>query len=205
MENLTGRQQQVLEFIIQCIEMNGVPPTLREISAHIGTQGTVTALRHVEAIEKKGYLRRKEGSSRGIVLTGKAGRFDPFVLLPIVGTVSAGSPQPAVENIEGYCAVSPDWVKGDGCFLLTVRGNSMIDAHILDGDLALIHPQPTAENGEIVVVMIDGAATLKRFYHEGDHIRLQPENRHMKPILIRENDAETVIVGKLLKTIRSYD
>jgi repressor LexA len=204
MENLTGRQQQVLDFIIQCIEMHGAPPTLREISAHIGTQGTVTAMHHVEAIEKKGYLRRKEGSSRGIVLTGKAGRSDVLVSLPIVGTVSAGSPQPAVENIEGYCAVSPDWVKGDGCFLLTVRGDSMIDAHILDGDLALIRPQPIAENGEIVVVMIDGAATLKRFYHEGDHIRLQPENRNMKPILIRENDAETVIVGKLLKTIRSY-
>ena len=204
MENLTERQQQVLDFIIQCIEMHGAPPTLREISAHIGTQGTVTALHHVEAIEKKGYLRRKEGSSRGIVLTGKAGRSEAFVLLPIVGTVSAGLPQPAVENIDGYCAVSSDWVKGGDCFLLTVRGDSMIDAHILDGDLALIRPQPTAENGEIVVAMIDGAATLKRFYHEGDHIRLQPENRRMKPILIRESDAETVIVGKLLKTIRSY-
>ena len=81
----------------------------------------------------------------------------------------------------------------------------MIEAHILDGDLALIRPQPTAENGEIVVALVDGAATLKRFYQEGDHIRLQPENRHMQPILIHENDAETVIVGKLLKTIRSYD
>ena len=81
----------------------------------------------------------------------------------------------------------------------------MIDAHILDGDLALIRPQPTAENGEIVVVLIDDAATLKRFYHEGDHIRLQPENRNMKPILIRESDADAVIIGKLLKTIRNYD
>jgi repressor LexA len=111
----------------------------------------------------------------------------------------------AVESIEGYCAISPEWVKGDGCFFLKVRGESMIDAHILDGDLALIRPQSTAENGEIVVALIDGAATLKRFYHEGDYIRLQPENRRMQPILIRESDAETVIVGKLLKTIRSYD
>jgi repressor LexA len=205
MENLTKRQKQVLNFISQFIEANGAPPTLREISGHIGTSGTVTALHHIEAIEKKGYLRRRAGSSRGIVLTRKAGRSETLVSLPIVGTVSAGQPQPAVESIEGHCAVSPEWVKGDGCFFLKIRGDSMIEAHILDGDLALIRPQPIAENGEIVVAMIDGAATLKRFYHEGDHIRLQPENRHMKPILIHENEAETVIVGKLLKTIRSYD
>ncbi len=205
MENLTQRQQQVLDFIIQFIEANGAPPTLREISAHIGTCGTVTALHHIEAIEKKGYLRRREGSSRGIVLTRKSGISETLVSLPIVGTVSAGQPQLAVESIEGYCDISTEWVKSDGCFFLKVKGESMIEAHILDGDLALIRPQPTAENGEIVVAMIDGAATLKRFYHEGDHIRLQPENRQMKPILIHENEAETVIVGKLLKTIRSYD
>jgi repressor LexA len=120
-------------------------------------RGTVIALHHIEAIEKKGYLRRREGSARSIVLTGKAGKSEALVFLPIVGTVSAGL------------------------------------------------PQPTAENGEIVVALIDDAATLKRFYREGDHIRLQPENRHMQPILIRESDAETVVVGKLLKTIRSYD
>jgi repressor LexA len=205
MENLTQRQQQVLDFISRCIDTLGAPPTLREISAHIGTCGTVTALHHIEAIEKKGFLRRRGGSSRGIVLTEKAGRPEALVSLPIVGTVSAGLPQPVVESTEGICAISPEWVKGDGCFFLKVKGDSMIEAHILDGDLALIRPQPTAENGEIVVALIDGAATLKRFYHEGDHIRLQPENRHMQPILIHESDAETVIVGKLLKTIRSHD
>ncbi len=154
---------------------------------------------------KKGYLRRREGSARGIVLTEKAGRSEALVSLPIVGTVNAGLPQPAVESIEGYCAISPEWVKGQGCFVLKVKGDSMVEVHILDGDFALIRPQPTAENGKIVVVLIDGAATLKRFYQEDDHIRLQPENRHMKPILIHESEAETVIVGKLLKTIRNYD
>ena len=109
MENLTQRQQQVLDFITRSIETNGAPPTLREISAHIGTRGTVTALHHIEAIGKKGYLRRREGSARGIVLTGKAARSEALVSLPIVGTVSAGLPQPAVENIEGYCAISPEW------------------------------------------------------------------------------------------------
>ena len=180
MENLTKRQQQVLDFVTRCIDTLGAPPTLREISAHIGTRGTVTTLHHLQAIEKKGYLRRREGSSRGIVLTGKAGKSEVLVSIPIVGTVSAGLPQPAVESIEGYCAISTEWVKGDGCFFLKVRGDSMIDVHIMDGDLALIRPQPTAENGEIVVALIDGAATLKRFYHEGDHIRLQPENRLME-------------------------
>ncbi|MBI5589529.1 MAG: transcriptional repressor LexA [Deltaproteobacteria bacterium] len=205
MENLTKRQKEVLDFVTRCIDTLGAPPTLREISAHIGTRGTATALHHLQAIEKKGYLRRREGSSRGIALTEKTVRPEALISLPIVGTVSAGLPQPAVESIEGYCAISPEWVKGDGCFFLKVRGESMIEAHILDGDLALIRPQPTAENGEIVVALIDGAATLKRYYHEGDHIRLQPENRQMGPILIHENDAETIIVGKLLKTIRSHD
>ena len=99
MDNLTQRQQQVLDFISRCIDTHGAPPTLREISAHIGTRGTVTALHHIEAIEKKGYLRRREGSARGIVLTGKAARSEAPVFLPIVGTVSAGLPQSAVESI----------------------------------------------------------------------------------------------------------
>ncbi len=202
MKKLTSRQKQVLDFIAGYSESHGFSPTLREISEHIGTSGTVTALRHIEAIEKKGYLQKKEGISRGIVLSGRTGN---SVSVPIVGTVSAGLPQPAVENIEGYCVVSPEWVKADGCFFLKIKGDSMIEAHIKEGDLALIRPQPIAENGEIVVALIDGSATLKRFYHDGDCIRLQPENRNMKPIIIRESDAETVIIGKLLKTIRSYD
>jgi repressor LexA len=205
MENLTKRHQQVLDFVTMCIDTLGAPPTLREISAYIGTRGTVTTLHHLQAVEKKDYLRRREGSSRGIVLTGNAGKSEVLVSIPIVGTVNAGLPQPAVESIEGYCGVSPEWIKGDGCFFLKVKGDSMIEAHIIDGDLALIRPQPTAENGEIVVALIDGAATLKRFNHEGDHIRLQPENRQMQPILIHKYDAETVIVGKLMKIIRSYD
>ncbi len=205
MDNLTQRQKQVLDFISQYIQSHGAPPTLREISGHICTRGTVTALRHIETLEKKGYLHRREGSSRGIVLTEKSGRSEALVPIPIVGTVHAGHPQPAVEYIEGYIGISPEWVKEDACFFLRVKGDSMIDAHILDGDLALIRPQAIAENGEIVVARINGEATLKRFYHHGDHIRLQPENQHMKPILIQASDAEAVIIGKLLKTIRSFD
>jgi repressor LexA len=125
--------------------------------------------------------------------------------LPIVGTVRAGTPEPATEDIQGRCCVDPSWVRGDGCFFLRVKGDSMVDAHILDGDLALIRPQPTADNGEIVVAVIDGCATLKRFYREIDHIRLQPENAALQPIIIRDGEAETVIAGKLLRIVRNCE
>lgn len=200
MEQLTERQQQVLDFINGFIDQHGCPPTLREIADHIGTKGTATAILHLEALERKGYLSRREGSSRSISVTGRGGT----ATIPIVGRVRAGMPSPAIEDIEGYCTVDLSWVNESGCFFLRVEGDSMIDAHILDGDLALIRPQQTAENGQIVVAMIDGEATLKRFYREKDRIRLQPENQTMEPIIIRPGEAETVIVGKLLKTVRNY-
>jgi repressor LexA len=152
-------------------------------------------------LERKGYIQRREGSSRSIALTGRSAG---TVSLPIVGTVRAGQPVPAVEDIKGYYSVDISWVNTTGCFFLRVEGDSMIDAHILDGDLALIRPQPTAENGQIVVALIDGEATLKRFYREKDHIRLQPENSSMRPIIVREGEAEMVIAGRLLKTVRNY-
>jgi len=200
--DLTTRQRQVLEYITTYSARHGSPPTLREISAHIGTRGTVSALRHVEALERKGYLQRREGRSRGIVLPAQERRAASQV--PLVGSVRAGAPALAVEEVEGYLCVDPSWVRGRDCFFLRVRGDSMIEAHILDGDLALIRRQPDAENGAIVVALIDGEATLKRFFREGDRIRLQPENRSMAPIILRAEDAETVIVGRLLRTVREY-
>ena len=204
-DNLTDRQRQVLDYITRYIQTHGAPPTLREIASHTGTKGTATALHHIEALVKKGYLNRREGNSRGIVLLKKSGRSEATVSIPIVGTVHAGLPQPADESVEGYIEISAEWTRGDDCFFLRVKGDSMIDAHIVDGDMALIRSQSVANNGEIVVARIDGEATLKRFFHHGDHIRLQPENKHMQPILIHENEREAVIVGKLLKTIRSFD
>lgn len=124
MQTLTTRQQQVYTFIKEYIEANGCPPTLREISAHIGTAGTVTAIGHLEALEKKGYLRRREGSSRGIVLTHKT---SGTVSLPIVGRIRAGMLQPAIEDITGHLSVDSSLVKGDGCYFLTVEGDSMIN------------------------------------------------------------------------------
>lgn len=201
MQSLTERQQTVLDFIAANLDNNGCPPTLREISDHISTKGTATAMAHLEALERKGYISRRSGS-RGIAIPGRS----PVpVSVPVVGTIRAGRPEPAIEDVQGYCSIDPNWLKGADCYLLKVKGDSMIDAHILDGDLALIRSQTTADNGEIVVAMVDGEATLKRFYRESGHIRLQPENSSMEPIIVKDGEADTVIAGKLLRTIRSYE
>lgn len=201
MQELTSRQLQVLEFVRHFREEQGCPPSLREISDHIGTKGTATALAHLEALKRKGYISRREGS-RGIALTFKAGTPVP---VPVIGTVRAGYPILAVEDIQGYITVDPAWLKGTSDFFLRIKGDSMVEAGIFDGDLALITPQQTAENGQIVVALIDGEATIKRFYRENACIRLQPENKHMLPIVVRSGEAETMIVGRLLKTIRTFD
>lgn len=202
MPTLTTRQQQVYTFIKNYLESNGFPPTLREISAHIGTAGTVTAISHVDALEKKGYLRRRGGSSRGIVLNQTA---SPSVSLPIVGTIRAGLLQPAIEDITGYLSVDSSLVKGDGCYFLTVKGDSMINKGILPGDRVLIRPQQVADNGEIVAVMVDGDATLKQFFREPDRILLQPANPGYEPIVILPGQGEVTIVGKMIGLSRSVE
>jgi len=203
MDDLTGRQRQTLTLIVEHLDAHGYPPTLQELAGKLGIAGNLGVLRHLRALERKGYLRRRRGA-RGIVLTGRAGR-DRAVAVPVVGTVRAGLPGLAVEHVEGYCATEPAWLKGEGCFYLTVRGDSMVGAHILDGDLALIRPQAVADNGEIVVVLVDGEATLKRFFRESDgRIRLQAENPGFAPTILAEGEAEACIVGKLLRSVRCY-
>lgn len=201
MQLLTPKQQQVLDFISAYLKEYGSPPTLREISDEIGVQGTATAISHLNALERKGFVQRRS-TSRGISLPHFT---SSSITVPILGTVRAGIPELASEDVEGYINLDPSWMKGSNCYLLRVKGNSMIDAHICNGDLALIRPQSTADNGQIVVALIDGEATLKRFYHEAGQIRLQPENSSMEPIIIKEGQAETIIAGILLRTIRSYE
>lgn len=198
MEELTPRQRQVLDFVTRHLDEHGYPPTLREISAEIGTAGTISAMKHLETLERKGYIRKRAGSSRGILLT----RASASVALPIVGTVRAGLPHAAIEEIDGYFAIDRAQLPGDGAFFLRVKGDSMVNAAIIEGDLALVRPQTTAENRDIVVAMVDGEATLKRFYRERDHIRLQPENPNMEPIIIRRGREEVVIVGKVVGIYR---
>ena len=202
MRTLTSRQQQVYKFIKECLEVNGCPPTLREISAHIGTAGTATAISHIGALEKKGFIRRREGSSRGITLIRPS---SPAVSLPIVGRIRAGLLQPAIEDITGHLSVDSSLVKGDGCYFLIVEGDSMINKGILHGDIVLIRPQQVADNGEIVAVMVDGEATLKQFFRERDHILLQPANPEYEPIVIRPGQGEVAIVGKMVGLFRGVE
>ena len=202
MDSLTARQQQVYQFISDYLEKHGCPPTLREISACIGTSGTVSALRHVEALERKGYLRRREGSSRGISLTHSPAA---AISLPIVGRIRAGLLHPAIEDIVGRLSVDKSMVKGEGCFFLKVEGESMINKGILDGDIAMIRPQQVADNGDIVAVMVGGDATLKQFYRKRDHILLQPANPNMEPIIVRPTDGEVSIVGKMVGLYRTME
>jgi repressor LexA len=203
MEPLTARQQQVLDLISEHIERHGFPPSHRELMLSLGVKSQLGILKHLRALERKGHILCQPGSSRGITLSNRPPR---PTMLPIVGSVRAGAPTEAVEDILGYCATDPAWTRGADCFYLRVSGDSMIEAGIQDGDLALVRSQSTAENGEIVVALIDGEATLKRFYREAGQIRLQPANAALQPIIIAgDRMAGTCIIGKLLKTIRDYE
>lgn len=200
MTDLTARQQKVLDFIARFIQTNGYSPTLRDIAGHLNVSSTFGVNRHLDALEKKGFIRRS-GTARGIVLATQGAKSVP---LPIVGTVRAGQLHPAIEDIQGYFAVDQGQVKGEGCFLLRVKGDSMIGAGIFDGDLALVRPQPVAENRDTVVVMVEGEATLKWFYRERDRIRLQPANPNMEPILVGP-DKDVSIVGKVIGIYRQLE
>ncbi len=198
MSELTPRQQQVYQFVCDYLDSHGYAPTLQEIAAYLGINGNLGVLRHLEALEKKGYLRRVTGKSRGIVLSGRS----TSQALPVVGSVAAGALSEALEDVEDYLNVDPALIRGDGSFVLRVRGDSMLEAQICDGDLAIIHPQPEAENGDIVVARLDGEATLKRFFREGESIRLQPENSRFQPIFLSAEDGDVAIIGKVTAIIR---
>jgi repressor LexA len=203
MEPLTQRQQQVLELISEHIERHGFPPSHRELMVSLGVKSPLGILKHIRALERKGHILCQPGSSRGITLANRPPR---PAMLPILGHVRAGIPAEAVEDILGYCATDPAWTRGADCFYLRVAGDSMIEAGIRDGDLALIRPQSTAENGEIVVALIDGEATLKRFYREAGQIRLEPANAALQPIIAEGDRMTSVsIAGRLLKIIRDFE
>jgi repressor LexA len=201
MEDLTARQRQVLAFITEFIDTHGYPPTQREIASHLEINGTLGVMRHLHHLEKKGYLTKTAGSSRGIVPAGRSSS----VSLPIAGTVRAGLPQPAVEDIEGYFAIDSSRLRSGGAFFLRVKGDSMIGASILEGDLALVRPQPTAQNRDLVVAMIDGEATLKRFFKERTKIRLVAANPNYEDIVVRPGKGDVTIIGKVVGIYRHLE
>lgn len=196
----TRRQQQVYDFIADYLERQGYPPTLKEIAGHLGISGNLGVIRHLEALEKKGYLQRDRRSSRGIVLPQRG----TTRVLPLVGEVRAGLPQLAREDIEAHLAVDATLVRSRDSFLLRVRGDSMIGAHIVDGDLAIVKPQKTACSGDIVVVLLGEEATLKRFYHDSDKVRLQPENPNLEAIIVGPDD-DLLIIGRVTGIVRRLD
>jgi repressor LexA len=200
MKGLTKRQTEVLSFIKGYIRDHKFPPTVREISENfeISVRG---AYDHIKALEKKQVLRCDNMRSRAMeVLDSDPADEEPTTRVPVLGTVAAGRPISSEENYEGYLSV-PVGLLQNGChFAVHVRGDSMIDAGIMEGDLAIVKEQNTADNGEIVVAMIDEAVTLKRFYKEANRIRLQSENRKYPPIYTRD----LRILGKLAHIYRSY-
>lgn len=197
---LTPRQREILEYIKREIRERGYPPSVREIGEAIGLSSSSTVHGHLARLEDKGYLRRDPDKPRAIEITGERQiRQQQLVTVPLVGRVTAGDPVLAVENIEETYALPYDLVRGDSLFMLRVEGQSMIDAGIFDGDLVLVRQQDTANNGDIVVALLDDEATVKRYYYEGDHIRLQPENEAMQPITSRD----VHVIGKVVGLYRS--
>ena len=194
----SDKQTAILEFIRSEIEQKGYPPSVREICSAVGLKSTSSVHAHLTQLEKKGLLRRDPTKPRAMeVLDGPVSRGRS---VPLVGRVTAGLPILATENIEDYL-VLPQSLQGRGdLFALRVQGESMIEAGIEDGDIVVLRRQETAENGEIVVAMIDDEATLKRIYYEDGHVRLQPENAAMEPIYADE----VVILGRLLALLRQY-
>ena len=194
----SDKQTAILEFIRSEIEQKGYPPSVREICSAVGLKSTSSVHAHLTQLEKKGLLRRDPTKPRAMeVLDGPVSRGRS---VPLLGRVTAGLPILATENIEDYL-VLPQSLQGRGdLFALRVQGESMIEAGIEDGDIVVLRRQETAENGEIVVAMIDDEATLKRIYYEDGHVRLQPENAAMEPIYADE----VVILGRLLALFRQY-
>jgi repressor LexA len=197
-QDLTPRQKQILNYIYDYYRANGYPPSVREICAATGLKSTATVHAYLVQLEKKGYLNRNPQKPRAIDLMNRKMIDRDTVKVPLVGKVTAGQPILAQENIETTFILPKEMVPDAGAFMLSVKGDSMIEAGILDGDYVIVKSTDTAENGDIVVALIGDEATVKRFYKERDHIRLQPENRFMQPIIVRD----LKILGKVVGLFR---
>ena len=199
-QDLTPRQKQILEFIKQTVRQRGYPPSVREIGEALGLSSSSTVHGHLSRLEEKGYIRRDPTKPRAIeVLTDNGRVRKPVVYVPVLGRVAAGQPLLAVQNIEDFFPMPLDFTENEQVFMLRVRGDSMKGAGILDGDYVVVRPQPSAVNGEIVVALVGEEATVKRFYREGDHVRLQPENPDFPPIVTRDVQVLGKVIGLLRK------
>lgn len=205
------KQQQLLEFIKKYVDDNGYPPTVREMCRAVKVNSTSTIAYHLSKLEEDGFIRKNPNKNRALEVISKditsefakvvsTDNSDGLTAIPMLGVITAGEPILAVENCEEYFMVSPNLFRGDGLFMLTVKGESMINAGIFNGDQIIVRQQSYADNGEIVAALIDGSATVKRFYKENGHYRLQPENDTMSPIIVDE----VQILGKVIGLVRKF-
>lgn len=200
-EKMTKKQAQILEYIKEQILSKGYPPSVREICEAVSLRSTSSVHAHLMTLEKKGYIRKDPTKPRAIEIVDDKFNLTrrELVNVPIIGSVTAGEPILAVENIEGYFPIPPEFLGSGPTFMLRVKGESMVNAGIFDNDYVLVESKSTAENGKIVVARIDDSVTVKRFFKEADHIRLQPENDFMDPIIVKDCS----VVGRVIGVFRS--
>ena len=206
-ENIGSRQEKILKFINKKIKESGYPPSVREIAKAVNLSSSATVHSHLKKLEEKGYLKRNPSKPRAISLLSRKrdGSYDTgvnnLVYVPVVGRIAAGRPILANENIEDYFPLTPDFAKGKKeVFILHVRGDSMVNAGILDRDYIVVRKQDTAINGEIIVALLEDEATVKRFFKTDKKIKLMPENDYMEPIVIDD----VKILGKVIGVVRKY-
>lgn len=195
MKKITETQNRIFEYIKEVMSQKGMAPSVREIGKAVGLRSTSSVQYNLNALEDAGYIKRDANLKRTIRICGSS---ENVSHIPLVGTVTAGMPILATQQIEDYIAMSG--VSGNNLFALHVKGDSMLNAGILDGDIVVVEQTPVADNGDIVVAMIDDEATVKRFYKEKGHFRLQPENDKYAPIIVEE----CAILGKVKTLVRSY-
>lgn len=198
---ISKKQQEILDYLKNEILNKGFPPAVREICEAVNLKSTSSVHAHLEALEKNGYIRRDATKPRAIEIIDE--NFNlvrrEVVNVPLVGTVAAGQPILAVENIENYFPIPSEYMPNEQTFMLRVKGESMINVGIFDGDQVLVKQQPNASNGDIVVALVEDSATVKTFYKERGYIRLQPENDSMEPIIVRD---DIQILGKVFGVFR---
>lgn len=200
--NISAKQTEILEYIKEVTLSRGYPPTVREIGEAVGLKSSASVHAHLATLEKNGYIRRDPSKPRAIEIVD-----DDFALtrkeyaqIPIVGRVAAGEPLLAEENIQDYFPIPVEMLPNDQIFMLIVKGDSMINAGIFDGDKVIVRQKNSAQNGDIVVALIEDGATVKTFYNEGDHIRLQPENPDYDPIIVKD----VAILGEVIGVFRLF-
>jgi len=201
-EKLTARQREILDWITGFIDEHGLPPTVREIGSAFDMQSS-SVFDHLQALQRKGYLRRGDLGARDLTVVGHKRSAPGYAKVRVLGRIAAGGPIDAVENDLGWIPVNKQLLRGKEGFALRVEGNSMVDAGIRSGDYVIVRKQDTAEDGDIVVALIDGEATLKRFYREGGGVRLEAANGKMSPI--RVNSGDFRIQGKVVAVHRVFE